>query len=318
MSQLPKSVHITEEGPREGFQMEPGPIATSDKARLINALARTGVKHIETTSFASARRVPGTADAEQVVAALEPVNGVDYTALWFNERGLERALATGKLHLESKITLYASDGFLKRNLNRTPEINVEEQRRNIAMCKRFSIPIRRGAIAAAFGCNFDHDIPVAKVLDLVTQILDIAAEQELEIEALTLADSMAWATPLAIKRVVGEVRSKYPKLAINLHLHDTRGLGIANAFAGLEMGVDRFDAAVAGLGGCPFAGHKGAAGNVCTEDLVLMCEEMGIATGIDLDALIQCALLAEEVVGHPLPGSVMRGGSLSRLRRGTA
>jgi hydroxymethylglutaryl-CoA lyase len=129
---------------------------------------------------------------------------------------------------------------------------------------------------------------------------------------------MAWATPLAIKRVVGAIREKYPDLAIVLHLHDTRGLGIANAYAGLEMGVDRFDSSIAGLGGCPFAGHSGAAGNVCTEDLVLMCEEMGIETGTDLEALIECARLAEDVVGHPLPGSVMRGGSLARLREAIA
>jgi hydroxymethylglutaryl-CoA lyase len=125
---------------------------------------------------------------------------------------------------------------------------------------------------------------------------------------------MGWATPEGIKRVVGAVREKFPALELALHLHDTRGMGIANAYAGIEMGITRFDAAVAGLGGCPFAGHAGAAGNVCSEDLVFMCEEMGIETGIDLDALIGCARLAEDIVGHPLPGSVMKGGSLRRLR----
>jgi hydroxymethylglutaryl-CoA lyase len=134
------------------------------------------------------------------------------------------------------------------------------------------------------------------------------------LEYVSLADTMAWATPLAIKRVVGAVRDRHPDLELSLHLHDTRGLGLANAYAGLEMGIRRFDAAVAGLGGCPFAGHAGAAGNICTEDFVLMCEEMGIATGVDLDALIDCALLAEDILGHPLPGAVMRGGTLARLR----
>jgi len=129
-----------------------------------------------------------------------------------------------------------------------------------------------------------------------------------------LADTMAWATPQAVKRVVGAVQDKYPGTPISLHLHDTRGLGLANAYAGLEMGVAHFDASVGGLGGCPFARHAGAAGNVCTEDLVFMCEEMGVATGVDLEALIRCAELAEEIVGHPLPGSVMKGGSLRRLR----
>ena len=131
---------------------------------------------------------------------------------------------------------------------------------------------------------------------------------------ITLADTMAWATPLAIKRVLGSLRERWPQMDFALHLHDTRGMAIANAFAGLEMGVTRFDAAVAGLGGCPFAGHSGAAGNVCTEDLVFMCHELGIDTGIDLDALIECAKLAEDIVGHPLPGSVMKGGTLEKFR----
>ncbi len=138
------------------------------------------------------------------------------------------------------------------------------------------------------------------------------------LERVSLADTMAWATPLAIKRVLDAVWTRLPDLHISLHLHDTRGLGIANAYAGLEMGVTHYDAAVAGLGGCPFAGHAGAAGNVCTEDLAFMCEEMGIATGIDLDALIAAARLAEDIVGHPLPGCVMKGGTLARLRQAKA
>ena len=133
-----------------------------------------------------------------------------------------------------------------------------------------------------------------------------------------LADTMGWANPAQIKRTVGAVQDKYPDLPVSLHLHDTRGLGIANAYAGLEMGVTHYDSAVAGLGGCPFAGNAGAAGNVCTEDLVFMCDEMGIETGVDLQKLIDCAVLAEDIVGHPLPGSVKTGGSLARLREAKA
>jgi hydroxymethylglutaryl-CoA lyase len=135
-----------------------------------------------------------------------------------------------------------------------------------------------------------------------------------EPSVFSLADTMAWATPKSIRELVGKVRERFPDLTLSLHLHDTRGMGIANAYAGIEMGITRFDAAVAGLGGCPFAGHAAAAGNVCTEDLVFMCDEMGIETGIDLDALIECARLAEDIVGHPLPGSVMKGGSLQPKR----
>jgi hydroxymethylglutaryl-CoA lyase len=133
-------------------------------------------------------------------------------------------------------------------------------------------------------------------------------------QTFSLADTMAWATPKSIRALVGKVRERFPELTLALHLHDTRGMGIANAYAGLEMGIAIFDSTVAGLGGCPFAAHKGAAGNVCTEDLVFMLDEMGIETGIDLDRLIEVAQLAEDIVGHPLPGSVKMGGSLKALR----
>ncbi len=135
------------------------------------------------------------------------------------------------------------------------------------------------------------------------------------LDILNLADTMGWATPLGIQRVVGAVRERWPSLRINLHLHNTRGMGIANAYAGLELGVDSFDGSIGGVGGCPFAAHKGAAGNVCTEDLVFMCEEMGIETGVNLDRLLEVARLGDEIFGYPLPGSVMRGGSLGEIRR---
>ena len=159
-------------------------------------------------------------------------------------------------------------------------------------------------------------MPVERIVDIVRRIFELADEYGVKLKELSFADTMAWATPAHIKRLVGAIREKWPEQRLSLHLHDTRGMGIANAYAGLEMGVDMFDSCVAGLGGCPFAGHKGAAGNVCTEDLVFMCEEMGIDTGIDLDKLIECARLAEDIVGHPLPGSVKLGGNLDKLRAG--
>ncbi|MBI3935449.1 MAG: hydroxymethylglutaryl-CoA lyase, partial [Betaproteobacteria bacterium] len=240
--------------------------------------------------------------------------GVEYTGLWLNEKGLQRAIATGKLHFEGKVNMYPSAAFLKRNQNCTPEEYLAEAERMIEMYKRYGIPMERGSISSAFGCNFEGDIPVARVVELVGRLLDLGRSHGLQIKVVTLADTMAWATPLSIKHVVSAVRERHSDIRISLHLHDTRGMGVANAYAGLEMGVDMFDASVAGLGGCPFAQHKGAAGNVCTEDLVFMCEEMGIETGVDLDALIEAARLAEEIVGHPLLGSVMKGGSLNALR----
>lgn len=271
MSDIPKSVHINEEGPREGFQIEAGTIPTARKIELIDALSETGLKHMQIVSFVNPQRVPGMADSEQVVKGLTLKSGVDYTGLWLNEKGLERAIATGRLKIEGRVALCASEKFLKRNNNKSFAEQEAYNHRVLGMYKEIDVPIRRGSI-------------------------------------------MAWATPQSVKRVVGAIRERYPDLRLSLHLHDTRGMAVANAYAGLEMGVDMYDASVAGLGGCPFAGHKSAAGNVCTEDLVFMCDEMGIDTGIDLDKLLECARLAEDIVGHPLPGSVMRGGSLNKLR----
>lgn len=315
---MPRRVHIVEEGPREGFQIEKGPIATARKIELIDALSQTGLGHIQIVSFVNPARVPGMADAEQVVAGIHIVEGVRYTGLWLNDQGFDRARATGRLDIKGSITLGASNTFLKRNQNRTIEGQIESQR---AMMKKYTalgVPVVRGGIMAAFGCNFEGDIPVERVVSLFGTILDIAGENGVKLQFVSLADTMAWATPQKIKRTIGAIRDAYPDQPISLHLHDTRGQGIANAYAGLEMGIAHFDAAVAGLGGCPFAGHAGAAGNVCTEDLVFMCHEMGIETGIDLEALVECARLAEDIVGHSLPGSLKTGGTLDRLRRNAA
>jgi hydroxymethylglutaryl-CoA lyase len=314
MPDLPKSVSIKEEGPREGFQIEKGPIPTARKIELIDALSKTGVKHLQIVSFVSPKAVPTMADAEQVVEGLTLQPGVAYSGIWFNDQGLDRAIATGRLEIKGSVSATASATFLKKNLNRTPEQQVAVTRGMIGTYKARGIPIERAMVMAAFGCNFEGDVPVERVLHHVDQLLALCAEQGVTLKRMSLADTMAWATPLAIKRLVGAVREKNPGLELELHLHDTRGMGIANAYAGMEMGVARFDSSVAGLGGCPFAGHAGAAGNVCTEDLVFLCDEVGIETGIDLEKLAECARLAEDVVGHPLPGSVMRGGSLRALR----
>ncbi len=315
MSDLPAAVHITEEGPREGFQIEKGPIPTARKIELIDALSRTGLDRIQIVSFVNPKNVPGMADADEVVAGITPQPGVAYTALWLNEKGFARALKhSNRLTNTGTIQLCASEKFSIRNQNRTAAQQLAGQHAIVKLYKAAGIPVERGSIMAAFGCNFEGDIPVSRVVALTQQILDVAKEHGVTLKYITLADTRAWATPLAIKRTIGALRERWPDLDVALHLHDTRGLAIADAYAGLEMGVTRFDAAVAGLGGCPFAGHAGAAGNVCTEDLVFLCEEMGINTSIDLDALISCAKLAEDIVGHPLPGTVMKGGTLKRFR----
>ena len=314
MSSLPTKVQINEEGPREGFQIEKGNIPTARKIELIDSLSETGLNRIQITSFVNPKAVPGMADAEDVVEGFTPKQGVSYVGLWLNDKGLKRAIDSGRLEVRGSVSLCASGPFLKRNQNRTMEENIPMQHKTMEMFRQYNVPVTRGAVIAAFGCNFAGNIPVANVLSIIRQAKEIAGAHDYKLDTMMLADTMAWATPASIKRLVGAVQETYPELEVMLHLHDTRGMGVANAYAGMEMGVKIFDAAVAGLGGCPFAGHAGAAGNVCTEDLVFMCDEMGIETGINLEKLMESARLAEEIVGHPLPGSVMKGGSLRRLR----
>ena len=314
MSDLPTRIQINEEGPREGFQIEPGPISSSRKIELIDSLSETGLEKIQVASFVNPKRVPGWADADDVVKGFKRKEGVRYDVLWLNEKGLQRALGHDGLTLRGSISTTASESFMRNNTNRGYEENERVQRNQIGLYKHHGMPVVRLGVMTAFGCNFEGDVSTDKVVQVLNEMLDLAADCDVQIEIISLADTMGWATPVSIKRVVGAVREKWPNYRISLHLHDTRGAGIANAYAGMEMGVDSFDASVAGLGGCPFAKLKGAAGNVCTEDLVFLCEEMGIETGIDLEAIIDSARLAEDIVGHPLNGALMRGGSLKQAR----
>jgi len=316
MSDLPAAVEIREEGPREGFQIEPGPIPTRRKVELINALAATGLKQIQLCSFVSPKLVPGWADAEAVLAEVTPPQGVAFTALWFNAAGLNRALAfKDRLKLYGSISFAASEAFSRKNLNRDHAGQVEAMRALTRTHLDAGVPVTRISVQAAFGCNYSGDVAPALVVQAVADGLAIAAEHGATITEVTLADTMGWATPLRIERGVAAVRDRWPHLPLALHLHDTRGLGIANAMAGLRLGVARYDTTVGGLGGCPFAGQPGAPGNICTEELALLCTEMGIATGIDLDALIAAGHLAEDIVGHRLPSELLRSGPLDAFRK---
>jgi hydroxymethylglutaryl-CoA lyase len=167
---------------------------------------------------------------------------------------------------------------------------------------------------AAFGCNYEGDVDPRHVVTVLQKTEQKASACGSRLGGIGLADTMGWANPRQIKRLVGTVRERWPSVPIKLHLHDTRALAVANIVAALEMGVAYFDTAVAGMGGCPFAAHKGAAGNVTTEDVVFLCQEMGVETGIDLDRMIEAGQLAERVVGHPLPGKLKSGGNLERYR----
>jgi hydroxymethylglutaryl-CoA lyase len=313
MTDLPKRIAIHEEGPREGFQIEPGPIATAEKVRFCEALAETGLHEVQCVSFVDARRVPGMADAMEVAAAIRQRPDVHYTGIALNLRGYERAVET-PLHITGGLQMSASNTFSMQNTNKNNEQTLHEQRRQMAFFREKNIPVDSAIVMTAFGCNYEGAIAPETVRDCVASLLAIADEFGVTLERVRLADTVGWGSPLQVQRVVGTVRDKWPDLHLSLHLHDTRGTGLANALMALQMGIDDFDSSCAGLGGCPFAGHKGAAGNICNEDLVFMAHEMGIETGIDLDALIECARMAETIVGHQLPGKIMHGGSLSKYR----
>jgi hydroxymethylglutaryl-CoA lyase len=312
---LPKRIDIHEVGPREGMQIEKNPIATADKIRLVDRLSECGFAEIEVTSFVSPKWVPQMADAEAVVEGIRVQPGTHYTGIYLNSQGMVRALKTGKLTVLGKLSVTASETFSKRNTNRSIDETIAEAEERIEAARQWQVPITELGVMAAFGCNYEGDIDPRKVVDLIARLDALAQAQGLPIGLIQLADTMGWANPNSIRRLVGRVQERWPDYRINLHLHDTRGLGLANAIAAMEMGVDDFDSAVAGLGGCPYAGFKDAPGNIATEDLVHLCAEMGVETGIDLDRIVDIAREAEAIVGHPLPGKVMRGGHLSSYRR---
>lgn len=310
MSDLPKSVIIQEVGPREGFQMESAPVKTEDKIRLIDALSDTGLQWIEVTSFVSPKWVPSMADAEQVVAGIRTRPGIHYTGLFLNLQGLERARAVGKLDIFGVIRVTVSDLHSRKNTNKGIEETIAELPQWFDFFRQHDVPIREVGFLTSFGCYFQGDIPLELLLSVMQRVMKMSEERSISYERIRLTDGVGWANPEQIKRTVSVVRERWPEPRIALHVHDTRGMGLPNCYAALEMGVREFDASLGGLGGCPFAAHRGASGNVCTEDLVLMCQEMGIETGVDLEKIIGCGRLAEEIVGHPLPGKVMKGGPL--------
>lgn len=299
-------VELHEVGPREGFQFEgigqPDKISTAQKVELVEALAQTGLRKIQVTSFVSPKHVPQMADADDVSSQVRSFPGVTYDAVYLNDKGLERAIAAGIYEIDGHVSLTASETFSKQNQRRDMVADIEMQRKQLALYRHHGIPVRSGTLMAAFGCNYEGDISLERVLECVGIMHDLAAEFDTELDDVLLADTMGWADPDQIKRVIGAVRERWPAMTASLHLHDTRGTGIANVYAALEVGVTAFDSSVGGLGGCPFA--KTVAGNVATEDIVFMCERMGIETGVDLGKLVEVVKLAEKIVGHPLPGKL--------------
>lgn len=301
MSDLPARISMREVGPRDGLQNE-SPVSTAAKVELVDLLSGTGVRRIEAVSFASPRAVPQMADAEEVWAGMARGAGVAYSALVPNLRGAVRALDAGCLDIETVVS--ASDTHNRANVNRSTAESLDDNAELIALAHS------RGAVchvtvATAWGCPYEGDVPERRVVEVARRAVADGAN------GLSFGDTTGMATPTRVISLVGTTRMALPSVPLNLHFHNTRGTALANVFAALQLGVADFDASVGGLGGCPYA--PGASGNVASEELVHMVEDMGVDTGIDLAALIEVARAAERIVGRELPSQVLRAGPRTRL-----
>ncbi len=312
---FPKYVKIREVGPREGMQIEETHVATENKIRIIDLLSECNIPIIEVTSFVSPKWVPKMADAEQVAAGFKKFPNIKYECLYLNAKGIERAQATGKFDLDGVLSITASETFSKKNTNLSIEETFNEMEKRIQTLNDYNVPITTLAVMTAFGCTYEGDKNPKQVVNLISRSFEKTNEFGIQPSNILLGDTVGWANPVTTEKLVALLQDKWPDKNIVMHLHDTRGMGIANAYVALKMGITQFDSSVGGLGGCPFSGAKGAAGNIATEDLVHMCHELGISTGIDLDKLIDVTREIEHILGRDLSSKVAKGGTLDSYRQ---
>lgn len=299
---LPTRVSIREVGPRDGLQNEDTILSTEQKVSLINALAMAGLRQIEVGAFVRPDSVPQMADTAEVFALLERQPGVLYSAIAPNAVGARRAVQAGADAIQ--VFLSASESHNQSNVNMSIAESLA-QAAEVAAIAREGGRLFDAVLSVVFGCPFEGDVPIERVLDLSGRLLDMGAAQ------ITLGDTTGMAHPRLVQMVVVAFRERFPGAELRLHPHSARGAGLANVLAALEVGVDRFDASAGGIGGCPFA--PGAPGNICSEDLIHMLHEMGIATGIDLPALLHCARMLELLLGHAVPSQTIKAGLCPHL-----
>ncbi len=301
--QLPKKVHIMEVGPRDGFQAEHDWIPTEQKIAIVNALSRTGITEIQATSFVHPKAVPQLRDAEELMAKIDRGPGVRYQVLIPNMKGLERALPLKPdgMHLMMSVT----ESHNRSNANRSIDDSFRAFEEMVPAAVEAGIRVEAG-MACVFGCPFEGEVPVAE-LDRI-----ISRYRELGISYMSLGDTIGVANPRQMYDTCGHLLDKFPGVHWTLHLHNTRDMALANVVAAMQAGMTSFDGAVGGLGGCPYA--PGATGNVATEDLVNMLTEMGVETGIDLDALIAVARIVQEAVPHRLDSCMVKAGKRTDLK----
>ncbi len=298
---LPERVTICEVGTRDGFQIEPGFIPTEQKVEVVNLLSAAGLPRIEVTSFVHPRAVPQLADAEQVMARITRRPGTVYAALVPNEKGAARAVAAGVDAIHT--VLSASESHNLANVNMTVAESLDKLGAVLEVAARANVSVGCG-ISTSFGCPFEGDVPLAQLERVVGRLVAMGAR------AIALADTTGMANPRQVGRVLDHLIPRFPGVEWTLHTHDTRAMAIPNILAAMERGVTNFDASIGGLGGCPFA--PGASGNVCTEDLVHCLHAMGIESGIDLDRLVAVSRRVQEIVGHTLPGQIVKAGPSTR------
>lgn len=292
------SIQICEVSPRDGLQNESVFLTTAEKVELVERSIRAGIRRIEVTSFVHPKRVPQMADAAEVMAAIPRIAGVSYAGLVMNARGLQRALAAG-VH-EVNIVVVASDTFAQRNQGTSCQESVEMAAGLVAGARAAGI-LSTVTIGAAFGCPFEGEVPVSRLHEIISQIVENAPDE------LALADTIGVAVPRDVTERIEIARSLAPAgLPLRLHLHDTRHTGVANAVAAVAAGVSVLDSSIGGTGGCPFAPK--ATGNVATEDLVYLFDRSGVSTGVDLESILDTTAWLEERLGKNLPGALLRAG----------
>ena len=304
VSGLPSRVRIVEVGPRDGLQNEAVHVPTEAKVRLIELLADAGLETVEATSFVSPRAVPQLADAEQVVRAVRRRPGVRYPVLVPNQRGLERALASGAR--EIAVFTAATDAFALRNVNATVAESLQRLQPVVAEARRLGL-WTRGYVSVAFGCPFAGSVEPAWVVRVAASLVEMGVDE------VALADTIGAATPRQVEEALTAVLRAVPVEMVALHFHDTRGAALANVLLGLQYGVSTYDSAVGGLGGCPFA--PGATGNVATEDLLVFLDGMRIATGVDLSRLVRATEHIASYLGHPVESRCYRATRGAAKRR---
>ena len=301
-TRVPQEILICEVGPRDGLQSEQQYLSLEQKLELINLAVAAGCKVIEVGSFVSPKAIPQMADTDELCKLLPQVEGVEYRGLIFNLKGLKRAEAAGLK--KCQLTVSTSKGHCLANMNKTPEEAVASFAECVAYAEEKGIALC-AAMATSFGCPIDGEVPFAQVVSVARAL------SELGIKEITLADTTGMANPRQVYQYMVELQELLPEVSWGLHFHNTRGLGLANVIAGLEAGITRFDASYAGTGGCPFA--PGASGNIATEDLVNMCNETGIKTGIDLDKYLALGRKVEAYVGGKRSSALLRAGKCSDI-----